>query len=92
MFFVTTLHDKDIHSTRCVGYYKTLKDAKQCVEENWGHISEFDYKFAVIEEFPDGIYPHTISEHWYKLVIKDDRYVECGKPEIYKNTVGFGIG
>lgn len=88
-----TLDDTVILRQRCVGYFFNIRDAKRCIEENWGDIYENGhYTHAVIEKVEHGIYSYPREEWWYEWN-KDIRgYSSIEKPEGLKNAVGFGIG
>jgi hypothetical protein len=73
--------DVVIASSRSLGVYPTLALAKRCVEENWLHITEFFYDYAVIEEVAYGPYPDILSSHWYRRDAGKDAFMACEKPE-----------
>ena len=53
---------------RTWGWYKSLKDAQECVKQNWGDIYEGEYSYAVIEKISEGVL-HGMDipvEWWYK--------------------------
>lgn len=85
-------------NNRTPGFFLTLEDAKECVEENWGDIHETGYDHVVIEKMPEGLYGGiTIGnnkEWWYKWEGDRDegKYVEIEKPECTKGTCNWGIG
>ena len=82
-----------IESTRTPGFYPTLDLAKRCVEENWGHISETIYDHAVVEEVAYGLYPATLSSHWYQWHQASEAFLPCEKPYWMAKTYGsFAIG
>lgn len=81
---------------RTPGFFLTLEEAKQCVEENWGDIHETGYEYVVIEKTPPGLYTGGFIEEewWYRWEGDRDegKYVETEKPECTKCIVGWGIG
>lgn len=91
MFFITTVSE-DGKSTRCVGYFKDLKEAKERVKKNYCDIFEFLYKYAVIEKVPEGIYRGIDSEYWFEIDLEKLEYKEIEKPEQFEGYICFGIG
>ena len=95
MYFITTIETKkgDIKDTRCVGYYKTFEKAEEAVLDNACDIWETCYDYAVIENVEEGLYQYDQNPVWYKWDDLNEEYVKMeGKPEQYKNQIGFGIG
>ena len=95
IFTVTTLRSPDPSKMdeRCVGYYLTLEDALECVENNYGDIFENGYyPWAIIEEMPPHLYPHPVSFQWFKWDRQEKKYVACCIPEGLQNTSNYGIG
>lgn len=100
MYFITTLRIKSewkndrffdsIIDSRCVGYYKDLENAKRSIEDNSLDIHEYNYTYAVIEQFGQGIYYHPEEIQWY--VWENGKYVESFKPEKLESTISFAIG
>ena len=92
MYFVTTVDSKD-EDTRCVGYFTTFKRAEKAVLDNACDIWETCYDYAVIENIDEGLYQYDQNAVWYKWNDLDEKYVRIeGRPEQYKNQVGFSIG
>lgn len=81
---------------RTVGYSFSLSEAKQWLYDNVSDINEAGhYPLAVIECFPEGIYPmagEEYEEHWFEWDSEVDAYTPTNKPEEYKQTIGFGLG
>jgi hypothetical protein len=76
---------------RVVGWFEKKKDAKQCIEENWGDIYEGgSYPYAVIEECGEGLYPICLKSWWFRW--RDKGYKHSRKPKSYKHVINFGIG
>jgi len=90
--------------TRTPGFYFNLEEAQQCVEENWGHISEVSYKHVVIEEMTEGLYGGknvgNNREWWYQWQgdWENGKYILVKKEDLKKidesimQTVNWGIG
>lgn len=94
MYFVTTLDVND-HTTRCVGYFSTFEKAEDLVTHNYCDINETCYKYAIIENIPEGIYQYDYNPTWYKYNALKDEYERCEKPvrELkFDNAVGYAIG
>lgn len=96
VYFVTTHHDlldPKKSDSRTVGYFHTLKEAKQVVEENQGDIFEFYYRHATIEGICDGLYPLSIEDAdktlFYEWDLKEQRYKRIQKPESLESLIGF---
>lgn len=93
LFFVTQIRIRDDEigkkDIRCIGYYKTLKDARypilHCDLQEAGY-----YQYALIEEFGIGWYPTSLSEEWY--LITGDKPVKIDRPIKYDNVCNFGMG
>jgi len=82
-----------IVNSRTWGWYKELKDAQQCVEENWGDIYEGEYTAAVIERISEGIlHGADIPEEWWykwKGTWEKGCYKKWKKPKEYDHTICF---
>lgn len=93
IFTVTTLRGALAAHHRCVGYYYTLEEAKEAVEENHYDIAEEGYYiFCVIEEKHVGVYNFdNLNEWWYRWW-GDKMYRPCEKPESFKRTICFSMG
>jgi hypothetical protein len=97
VFFVTTIdlnlkNNLPINDRRTVGWFQSFKLADICVTRNYGDIWEGNYNYAVIEELEWGLYPHPLSEQWYKFNKEKQEYEKTEKPEQFKNIVNFSIG
>lgn len=89
LYFVSTI-DKDGH-TRCIGFYRSMKDARKIVKKKHDTLDEAGYyKYAVIEAFGWGWYPSAVKEEWYEL--KKNGAKKVKKPARYKNEGNFGLG
>lgn len=92
MYFITTVDSKD-GDTRCVGYYSTFEKAEEAVLDNACDIWETCYDYAVIENVDEGLYQYDQNPVWYKWDDLNEEYVKIeGRPDQYKNQIGFGIG
>lgn len=92
MYFITEVSKDD---TRCVGYYKKLKDAEQVVVSNTGDLWEAGcYPYVVIENIPEGIYQYDFCPQWYKYNEKLEIYekIDNSPDFIEKPAIGFGLG
>lgn len=94
MYFITTLQIKDRQqkSSRCIGYFKSFKEAEHIVLNNVGDIEETIYNYCVIENIPEGIYQYDQNAKWYKFNDLDEVYKPCKKPKELNHLIGFGIG
>ncbi len=90
IYTVHTLRGPDCFDGRTPGYFNTY----ECVIGNYGDIHETTYRYAVIEEFDEGLYNIPKLEKWFRWTGNNDsgKYVECKKPDSLKRTVCFGIG
>jgi len=99
-YFITVFEKLDIDergfpdtgSQRCWGFYSDKETAFRAVHENWTDLEETIYKYAIIEEYEEGISHLTGYRQWFKFDIEKKGYVEIDEPEGYKHFVGFGIG
>lgn len=93
IFTVTTLRGALAAHHRCVGFFYTLEEAKEAVENNDLDIAEEGYYiFCVIEEKQVGVYNFdNVNEWWYRWH-GDKMYHSCEKPESFKRTVAFSMG
>ena len=94
IFTVTTLQPALFSKSRTVGYYKTLEEAQNAVEENHGDIAENSYYlYCVIESHNPGIYNYNeLFSWWFKYNHKKKKYIKCQKPENFRRTVSFAMG
>jgi hypothetical protein len=106
IYTVTTLFFRDgqFVRQRTPGWYTTIEEARQCIEENWGDIYEHAYyNYALIEALAPGLYniggTHE-EEEWFKAIPREvpgENYLEYDiekteKPEEYKGVINFSIG
>lgn len=99
IYTVTTLRNVDPNSEdglgcRTVAWFSKLKDAKQCIEQNWGDICEDKYyPYAVIEEVEEGLYSANLNTWWYKWEgsVKDGSYKFIKKPDSLEHVINFSI-
>lgn len=95
MYFITTLEAKkgEIKDTRCVGYFKTFKQAENAVINNKCDIWETCYNYAVIENIPEGLYQYDFHPTWYKYHEIIGKYIKCKQPAFVEMThIGYAIG
>jgi hypothetical protein len=78
--------------SRVVGFFETIKKAKEALIDNAEGLYENSYEYAVIEFLEEGLYPKVISEEWFKYDKLLDVYTPCLKPIDFKHTVNFSIG
>ena len=80
---------------RVVGFYKDFATAERAVLENCCDLYEDGYyKYAVIEELEDGLYPYCSKPKFYKWQgdIKTGGYKKIRRPKATKGFFGFTIG
>lgn len=94
MYFITTIQFKnnELKDSRCIGYFKSFKEAEHIVINNIGDIEETIYNYCVIENIPEGIYEYDQNAKWYKFNDLDEVYKPCEKPKELDKYVGFAIG
>lgn len=100
IYTITTLriehndeHNADyIAASRCVGFFKTLEEAENILNNNVGDIFEFYYNYAVVEKMHPGLYPHDLNFKTYKFDMEKKGFFSCEKPTALENTGSFGIG
>lgn len=68
--------DFDFGDTRTVGWFMDLTTAERAVESNAGDIYEGCYKWAMIEEVLEGLYPYSPSNmrKFYKFNKEKEKY------------------
>lgn len=95
-FFVTTVNSKDAHgSSRCIGYFDSLKAAIHVATKNPAFLAEAGhYDQVVIEEVAAGMYSycHPEDQIWFKFEKQKGKLVAVKIPNPYKSTVGWSIG
>lgn len=69
------------NETRCMGFYHTLAEALEAVEENRGSMNECLYSYLVIEEYGPGIQTLSESEHWFEWDWDKNYWFHCNKPK-----------
>lgn len=93
-YFVATIRNIYTNSTRVVGFFDSLEQARNCVESNCGDIYEEGYyNYAVIEELESGIYPACQNPIFYEWFgdKKTGGYREVSKPKEFEGFIGFTI-
>ena len=99
-FFITVLQrmkkDKlgwpDTGATRCWGFYTNKDTAITALHENWSDMEETIYKYAVLEEYEEGISNFTGYEQWFKFDVEKDGYFEIDKPPETNHFAGWAFG
>lgn len=94
LFFVTTFKKLEederwgyeFGSTRTVGFYPTLEQARNIVVNNYGDLCETIYHYALIQEIGTGLYPTVFSEELYR--VKDITVMVDGK-EVYNPNLTY---
>lgn len=90
LFFLTTIGKEDI---RCVGYYISIKDARNTVRDCCESLCEVErYKYVVIEATGPGWYPSAKKEEWYEFINHGKKVKKIKKPKQYENVCNFAIG
>ena len=94
-YFVTCVRTKSREcesvKCRCIGFYPTLKDARNVILKHSRMISEQGYyQLAVIEKFGFGWYYYSRFQEWYRLGKKKAKRI--GTPKSFKRVCNFGIG
>jgi hypothetical protein len=92
--------DKPVESfdSRCVGVFRKADEAIDVALNNYGDIYECGYyPLLVIEKTTTGLYPFhggDFEQYWYTWVGDEETggYQPTERPEMFKNTVGWGIG
>lgn len=78
--------------SRCWAFYHDKEKAAQSLHENWTHMHEYFYRYAVIEEYEEGIFGYTGNRQWFKWDEERQGYFEIEEPEGVKRIVCFAIG
>lgn len=77
---------------RLVGWYEDFNIAIDCVKNNSCDINETCYKYALIEEIPEGLYQCTRNRWLFKYNKENDSYKQIEEPSFMKIYMGFSIG
>ena len=77
---------------RTWGYYKDYDIALLALHENWTDMWETCYDYAVLERFPEGVFPYCEERYWFKYNRERDGYFEIEEPECVKPFCNFAIG
>lgn len=94
IYTITTIRI-DGYRTRTPGWFPTLQEAIETVENNELDIFENYYHFAVVEAVPPGLYAFGEKgreEFWFRWNAEKEGYIQVPKPEKFLRTIGFGIG
>lgn len=94
LFFVTTFKQLEkverwgykFGSSRTVGFYPTLEQARNIVVNNYCDLCETIYHYALIQEIGTGLYPTAFSEELYR--VKDITILVDGK-EVYNPDLAY---
>jgi hypothetical protein len=90
--FVITMVDDENENRNTVGISTDRKTALEWATNNTDDIFEnHKYKYCVVEEYEEGVYPKCVSEAWFKRnwSITSE---QIPKPKEYRNIVNWGIG
>lgn len=82
----------DLGDQRTWGYYEDKATAIRALHENWTHMFETCYWYAVIEKIGEGICSLCEWRQWFKYDKEKDGYFEIEEPEAVKHLVNFAIG
>jgi hypothetical protein len=91
MYFITLVNPA---SRWCVGYYPTLSEAVDVLENQSCTLYEEDeYPYAVIEKINKGVFQYDLNPVWYKYNTYEKHYEIYHKPYfIHNKLVGFAFG
>jgi hypothetical protein len=74
---ITTISSADFpKGHRTPGVVRTLEEATELIEGNYGDIYEFSYDYAVAEFVPFGLYSLQRRQVWFRW--QHDKYVNIG--------------
>jgi len=91
IFTITLLRGLNVEADeRTVGWYQSLRRAKDTVEDNYCDIHETIWEYAIIEKLGRGLYPEVINEYWFQW--QNGKYVEIPKPEGLRDLCNWAIG
>lgn len=62
------------------GYYDNFYTCKKALNENWGDMHEYLYKFAVVEFIEQGIQQHAKEIAWFQWDNERQGFFETDKP------------
>ena len=77
---------------RCMGFFFDLDSAIQAVSHNDFDIHEEEYDYAVIEKFPQGLYPNGQVVGYYKFDEDHGEYIPCDTPKGFDCISNFALG
>lgn len=94
MFFITCFSnlgvDKsgypDLGAYRTMGYYGSYEMAAEDLNSNNCNMHEYVYRYAVIEEIPEGIYPTCNDRIFFEFDNEKNGYFEIDTPSIFENV------
>lgn len=72
-----------------MGFTFSLQKAKEIVINNKCDIHEQSFKYALVEQYEQGIYHIPKKEYWFEWI--NCNYVEIQKPEKLKHITAFGM-
>ena len=92
---VTAVPEKSGSSCRCLGYFRSFRDALN--EINKHGINGLDegglFKYLVVEKFETGFYATSVgAETWFEVDYSTNSWVEGNKPSRFEGTVSYGMG
>ena len=82
----------DMLHLRCMGFFYNLDKAVFAVTHNDLDIFEDGYDYAVIEKFPEGLYPNGEVIGYYEFNEDKERYVPCDTPKGFDLISNFALG
>ena len=99
-YFITVFERTDVNDSgwtdtgcqRTWGFYADKETSFQCVHENWTDLEETIYRYALIEEYTEGIGHWTGYRQWFKFDLEKKGYVEIDEPEGYNHFSCFAFG
>ena len=79
----------DFGVTNNCGYFRTREAAFNAVEQNAGDMYEDFYKYVIVEEVKEGIFPSSNIQWFFMYNPEEDRYVQIRKPKFLNHFCGF---
>lgn len=82
----------DLFDAACIGFFSTMKKARDAVTSNMGDMHEVGYNIAIIEGVDEGLYLAKANDRAFFVWGADGRYHECGWPEALSRVTGISMG